>query len=214
MGEHPILFSDEMVRAILDGRKTQVRVPLRKQPLDILPMNEPNKWIVLMSREPNHGLLVDCRYGIPGDQLWVREAWAVRRIELPDGTLEYPNILYRSTSSTRLLINEIVWPLVAYGALRWRPSVHMPRWASRITLTITDVRVERVTDITEDDAIAEGVEHGFYDGGYWTLTDDPRCDYRRGFIRAWDSTYAKRGYGWDTNPWVWRIEFRKDGLTL
>jgi hypothetical protein len=206
MGEHPILFSDEMVRAILDGRKTQVRVPLRKQPLDILPMNEPNKWIVLMSREPNHGLLVDCRYGIPGDQLWVREAWSIDPNDyMPDTDAEWTrqHVGYRADD-----------PEAKPTHWGWQPSVRMPRWASRITLTITDVRVERVTDITEDDAIAEGVEHGFYDGGYWTLTDDPRCDYRRGFIRAWDSTYAKRGYGWDTNPWVWRIEFRKDGLTL
>lgn len=190
MSERSILFPDEMVRAILDGRKTQTRVPLRKQPLDILPMNEPNKWIALMSREPNHGLVVDCRYGVPDDQLWVREAWSIDPNDyMPDTDLEWTrqHVAYRADD-----------PEAKPTHWGWRPSTHMPRWASRLSLTIKSVRVERLQDISEVGAQAEGCvlpPQKFS----WS-------ECRLWFRAVWDASYKKR-YSWDSNPWVWVVGF-------
>jgi hypothetical protein len=210
MNERPILFNEYMVRAILEGRKTETRQPLTKQPIDIMPMNMPNKWIAMMSQNPNRGLLVECRYGVPGDKLWVRETHAIetnrglgqhvppfndgrplRWVGDPDDEQYWEQCHYRASDPE---------PELAYGdsgsepCVRWRPSIHMPRWASRITLTIKSVRVERLQDITEEDAQAEGV------------VSLMRGDLRYGFMNMWDSIYAKK-FPWASNPWVWVIGF-------
>jgi hypothetical protein len=95
---------------------------------------------------------------------------------------------------------------------KWRPSIFMPRWASRITLEVTGVKVERVQDISEDDAKAEGAIRMLnqFDGVYWTHGADKNAyrDVRLSFFTLWDSINAKRGFGWDVNPWVWVISFR------
>lgn len=125
----------------------------------------------------------------PGDRLWVRETWYCAGVDESDG---YP-VRYREGAT----VQEDV-------SISWRPSIFMPRWASRITLEITGVRVERLQDITEEDAKEEGVPPMiFSDGGYG------KPDYRDGFRQLWDSINAKRGFGWDVNPWVWVIEFRR-----
>jgi hypothetical protein len=109
-------------------------------------------------------------------------------------------ILYQADGYIR---HRAMWGIRYKGQMppfgkRWRPSIHMPRWASRITLTITDVRVERVQDISEADAKAEGV-----------LMDDPDAIFYSGmFAHLWNTIYHKRGLGWDANPWVWVIHFR------
>ena len=164
-----ILFNDEMVRAILDGRKTKTRRPLTPQPddaHDAAPYR--NIW-----RSP-----LKCPFGRVGDRLWVREAFT---LTVPD---EKP--MYRAT-----------WKNPA--GIKWKPSLHMPRWASRITLEITEIRVERVQEITEEEAISEGF---FPDDG----VSEVYC-----FSEAWDSLYAKKGLGWNANPWVWVIGFRRVG---
>jgi len=188
--ERPILFSTEMVRAILDGRKTQTRRITKKQPVDILPMNVPDQWVVLLTREPAHGEVWKCRYGVPGDRLWVRETW------IDPFTTEYikPSKLPISTE-IRYKAGE------SLNYSNWRPSIFMPRWASRITLEIVNVRVERVRDISEEDAWSEGVG-----GGQLSRFD---IDGRILFKSTWNSINAKRGYGWDANPWVWVIEFKR-----
>lgn len=94
-----------------------------------------------------------------------------------------------------------------YGKALWTPSIHMPRWASRITLEIIDVRVERVQDINESEAQAEGVRPAFSHPGLDGVVSQP--SYRWGFWRLWDKLYAERGLGWDVNPWVWAITFRR-----
>lgn len=186
--ERPILFSSEMVKAILEGRKSQSRRVIKPQPK--------GAWAA-----PGRTM---CPYGQPGDKLWVRETWCLRATadhfeqghklfakgDWLAGTYEFlrwdrvpMEVLYRATDDGR----------------NWRPSIHMPRWASRITMVIRDIRVERVQDISEADAIAElgGRAAGI-------------VNERGHFMELWDSINAKRGFGWDANPWVWVVVFEKE----
>ena len=181
MKERPILFSGPMVRAILDGRKTQTRRPIRslRHPYGHLLGPEG------VAREFNAKTeSIRCPLGQPGDRLWAREAWRTALQPGPDGLLRMVSI-YRADG-------EIKMP--------WRPSIHMPRWASRITLEIIRVWVERVQDITEGDAFNEGAP---------TTTgclDDPCVmSFRQGFHDLWQSIYGT----WDANPFVWAVEFRR-----
>jgi hypothetical protein len=161
MKEHPILFSGEMVRAILDGRKTQTRRVVKKE------------W----------EKIEDCPYGKIGDRLWVRENF----IKLNDESL-----IYRVDRMMK-------WPDGSWHQaakdfkFKWKPSIHMPRYASRITLEITDVRVELLKAISNDDARAEGIPIDS-EAVVWS--------YRQ----IWE---AINGEGsWDKNPWVWAISFK------
>jgi hypothetical protein len=214
--EKPILFSADMVRAILDGRKTQTRrlsglEDVNKSPdiwrfnkVGILDyMTKPRykgrfgAYFETESLEPNtlHICPVTCPYGKPGDLLWVRETWGLYDTEPKDGP-EKAIIFYRASDGDNY---ELRYQL-------WRPSIFMPRWASRITLEITGVRVERLQDISEGDAISEGVRHAF------PSQDDnrPPASYDiAAFAQLWDSINAKRGYSWSSNPWVWVIEFQR-----
>jgi len=193
MKERPIIFSSDMVKAILDGRKTQTRRILStlnkqwkgKQPLEILPMKTPNEWVGLMQRDPNRGIVFKCRLGVPRDRLWVRESFYT----------ESGDVWYKADGQT------------APMPIKWRPSIFMPRWASRILLEITEVRVERLQSITEEDAEAEGLNPAEYDNP--NAYADLPCTNQ--FIALWGSLNAKRGYGWTENPFVWVISFRKLG---
>jgi hypothetical protein len=98
----------------------------------------------------------------------------------------------------------------AFDGMLWKPSIHMPRWASRITLEITDIRVQRIQEISEADAIAEGIREvagkpGVFDGGGPAIGRTAR----HAFLRLWDSIYAAQDLGWEVNPWVWAISFRR-----
>ncbi len=205
MRERPILFNGEMVRAILDGRKTQTRRVIKPQPFWVassgrwcweIPKRAQNPGCsttaVTASRQW-HEYLPDgcCPYGVPGDKLWVRETWKSTGL-LANSTPRYTRacgrFAYRADLAQR--DRDLHIP--------WRASIHMPRWASRITLEVTDVRVERVQDITEDGAIREG------------CCDANHKDFHVGaFHDLWDSINAKRGFGWDSNPWVWVVEFKR-----
>jgi len=177
MKERPILFSGEMVRAILAGRKTQTRRVLRYQPLDILPMKIPDAWVTLDTREPEaHGKMIRCRHGVPGDRLWVRETFRIGDMD---------SIFYRADEDWN---NEDVW----------RPSIFMPRWASRITLEVTRVRVEHLNDISEADVYAEGMTRPTF------AIDTCFDEYRE----LWDKINGQRA-PWDSNPWVWVVEFKR-----
>lgn len=204
--ERPILFSTEMVKAILAGWKTQTRRVIKPQPPEDVTeivgptVYEPAKvdrYGELVPGEPVYGVYdkwgewgAKCPYGQPGDILWVREAWCEA------GVFGYA---YRATED-----------LPAGVRTGWRPAIHMPREAARLFLRVKNVRVERVQDITEEDAKAEGVE--FWDAELYRKSDG--CFYSASelspvdrFHALWDRLNAKRGYGWQANPWVWVIEF-------
>ncbi|TCK39684.1 hypothetical protein B0G84_5024 [Paraburkholderia sp. BL8N3] len=210
MKERPILFSGPMVRALLDGSKTQTRRVLKNQPPeDVSPITvahyEPT--VINWRGEEEPGSVIfgaysadgewgsKCPYGEPGDRLWVRETFAhmYRGNAAPEMRRD-DDVVYCADGFTP---DEYV-----YGS--WKPSIHMPRWASRITLEVTRVRVERLQDISDADAEAEGIDF---------LRRVPDADEtlapRQLFMCLWDSINESRGLGWNANPWVWVVEFKK-----
>lgn len=203
MNARPILFSAPMVRAILEGRKTQTRRPVKGEALKWL---APAMFKPEFVADPENRL---CPYGNPGGLLWVRETWAqpYRRTNTNSG------VIYRADGPEYLSIAERKY---GWGAeAQWRPSIHMPRRASRITLEITGVRVERLLDISEADAQAEGVQLLNAIGPDQRLSGDDRArtqlthPFTIAFASLWDDVYADRGAGWSANPWVWIVEFRR-----
>jgi hypothetical protein len=200
MKEKPILFSGPMVRAILEGRKTMTRRVVKLTDSGrVKEVGGRRNWHL---EDPN--AVAACPYAV-GQRLWVRETWADTSKE----SRRCP-VSYRAT-----------WPPddEECRGFAWKPSIHMPRWASRLTLEVTDVRVERVQDITEEDSWLEGCEPGdpTDNGGFFPQDEpDPSKLGHRGwdcakdwFSDLWDSINAARGYGWDVNPWVWCISFKR-----
>jgi hypothetical protein len=155
----------------------------------------------------NHLTATQCPYGKPGDKLWVRETWCVSPSfnKVPISMLrdERPMGVYASLQLNYKTYYELWDP---WENTKWRPSIHMPRWASRITLEITDVRVERVQDINGDDVWAEGVDNGRANKKMGMRWENAQ---RMAFEKLWNSINEKRGYGWNINCWVWVIEFRR-----
>jgi hypothetical protein len=172
--ERPIAFTGEMVRAILDGRKSQTRRVAKPQPGDN-PRDDGYESTILAR----------CPYGRPGDLLWVKETWCGGQY----GTAYF----YKSD-----------WQEHDYGP-RWKSQRFMPRKASRILLEVTGVRVERVRDISIEDACDEGI---YQKNPTWEDICPP--DPREDFEELWDSINGKKpGKSWDDNPWVWVIEFKR-----
>ncbi|WP_186181671.1 hypothetical protein [Burkholderia gladioli] len=185
MKERPILFSAPMVRAILDGRKSQTRRVAKE-------FDGRDNLDAILRRFPNQK---GCPYGEPGDRLWVRETWAQPAPLDPGPTVyraDYPGCVPAGFEN-----------IPPADAIRWKPSIHMPRALSRITLEITGVRVERLQDISVADALAEGVRVTYgepFDAEH-TIAD------RRRFELVWKEI---NGAGsWESNPWVWVIEFAR-----
>lgn len=210
MTEHPILFSAPMVRAILDGRKTVTRRVIKANYQSIEERDDGSSWPWREDLDHAEDHWYPCPYGKPGDTLWVREATV--RVEGHG----YSGPVYVESDDGRVCLE---WGLapdpddcteVEAHELRIRPSIYMPRAYCRITLRITGLRVEKLRDISEADAMAEGIAHqrddgfGLPDGSYHDAVD-PRVSFQR----LWDSLNAKRGVGWDTNPWVWVISFER-----
>lgn len=211
MIERPIIFNGDMVRAILEGRKTQTRRPITKAhdvawAGAVLPASEAG-WIAWWpGTEPGLAEFTKrayrkgfpCPFGEPGDRLWVRETWW----DFGDG-----HVFYRANHASDPKDD------MAHGVM-WRPSINMPRWASRLTLEITDVRVQRLQEITAQEALADGlalveiVNLAMYGAlnSKWAAIDPPA---RSAFAQKWDAVYAPRGHGWDANPWVWAITFKR-----
>lgn len=194
MNEHPILFSGEMVRAILEGKKTQTRRIIKSQPMEYVVsayLRPDGKYIWRCSTGEGVSLPFKCPFGQVGDKLWCRETW----FEWTKGNPEKQPYLYRATTS------DYDFEMVKQcgHTILWRPSIFMPRCASRITLEITNIQVEELKNITSLGVVAEGIEGNTLD---WT-------ELRGRFITLWDSINAKRGYGWDKNPWVWVISFKR-----
>jgi hypothetical protein len=228
--EYPILFSGEMVRAILEGRKTQTRRPVKFAE----PFSRHSAWPYCYSTNDGgwmwfsssiNGRFLEerrndegrqCPYGLVGDRLWVQEAYAITSYET-DGILGevsasgYCAADLECFHDVPLSGRETVKFLARKHPFRLQPARHMYRSLSRILLEITDVRPQRLQDITEEDAIAEGVGPGFVTCLHPEFPDLPttRCvGHRPMFFRLWDEIYSKRGFGWDVNPWVWAITFK------
>jgi hypothetical protein len=188
--ERPILFSAEMVRAILEGRKTQTRRVIKPQP----PHWRWNdyRWddecINVATDDDKSGYYVKCPYGFLGDRLWVRETWQ----KCPTCGL----LNYRATRNTPGICAHCNGKLGL-----WKPSIFMPRRVSNILLEVTGVRVERLQEISEEDAEAEGVD--------FIPSAPAALNHRTAFAGLWDSINAKRGYPWESNPWVWVITFKR-----
>lgn len=212
--ERPILFSGPMVRAILDGRKTQTRRLIKPQPqadhLSLMPVScdlcgiMPDGTPVGTRPAPKRGWMC-CPYGKIGDRLWVREAW---RIDT-DGTRQW--LAYVAEEAIRDIPPEHADKYGHREAVRYgdpvhgiwnRPSIHMPRWASRLTLEIVSVRVQRVQEINEEDAMSEGVDAD-------TRSCSPlvrRATMRFLFGHLWNTVNGPGA--WARNDWVWAVEFK------
>lgn len=204
MKDHPIIFSAPMVRAILEGKKTQTRRIVKPQPDRII-----GKYPAI----DDFGDLeaIRCPYGQPGDRLWVRETWAY----VDNSEFDEPNYYdYKADSGAKYPGQ---WPEEftrdeVPENVRWRPSIHMPRAASRILLEVADVRVERLQEISEQDAIEEGVElvaSGPVLGDFYRHYADPErgLDPQSSFETLWQSLHGPES--WDANPWVWVITFKR-----
>ena len=182
MKERPIIFSGEMVRAILDGRKTQTRRVAKGNPT-----------------------IDDCPYGKIGTRLWVREAWGESKVR--DQSIDDKIVLVHH--AWRYKADAEVEQVQVFGRrdlktkaelYKWKSPIFMPRWASRITLEITGVRIEQLHDISEEDAKAEGVEI--------SQMPDVFHPYKTEFRTAWNKLHGKKA-PWESNPWVWAISFKR-----
>lgn len=198
MSKHPILFSAPMVRALLDGSKTQTRRVIKPQPFHdgfyggpIMPVKKGYLFADFLEVDSDN---VDaCTPYENGDNLWVRETWTTGQHF--DGAK--PRDISPQQSIGYLASDDGPW----LGKIR--PSIFMPKFASRLTLSVTDVRVQRVQDIEGEDAISEGVILPKTMSALDCSADGQPLDaYRHCFMKLWDSINAKRGFGWDTNPWV------------
>ncbi len=220
--EKPILMSGPMVQAALAGRKSVTRRVVKLRGFDI---NEyPRKGCGLDAVGINADGMLDlqiqtavddcrielfpCPYGAVGDRLWVREAWS------PDHKDFYPNfpVVYRAEGGIEIENGKVFSPEAKRSfPFKWRPSIHMPRAASRLTLEIVKVSVERLQEITEEDCEREGFE-GRYSPAYVSAGEivGPDCEpASRDFIELWDKLNAERGYPYKSNPYVWRVEFKR-----
>ncbi|SXK18452.1 morphogenetic protein [Klebsiella pneumoniae] len=193
-----MIFNGEMVRAILDGRKTQTRRPIKwKQTrfTEIGEREDGSKWPWSEDAEHACDFWHPCPFGAVGDRIWVREAFRVHSRATDVATLVYKASERNSwTEQTRrvpvAVCNKPATPE------KWTPSLHMPRWASRILLEITGVRVERLRSMSQDDARAEGV-----------IAASGPMEAGLAFRELWDSIYGEES--WKANPWVWVIEFKR-----
>ena len=209
--ERPALFSGAMVRATLEGRKTVTRRAIKPQPPE---GHKWRGWVVdsTCSKEigsaswdeaggplRRNATYARCPYGKPGDRLWVRETCFIndyREASVPEQERADCEIHYRADGIPDFEGEEEL--------IRWRPSIHMPRWASRILLEVTDVRVERLQDISRADIRAEGLQCPPE-----LASDDVSPNYRDWYPAAWRELWESTGGDWDANPWVWVVEFKR-----
>lgn len=216
MKERPIIFHESLIESLLDGRKTQTRRVMKVQP--------PQGWGGISDRA---AMLTECPHGKPGDLLWVREAWG------KGGGYgeECQTVCYKSDStcyigSEQYPVEDVIRgtfgspeSTITYSSPRdnkWNSPVAMPRWASRITLEITCVRVERLQDISVKDSRAEGVQElplqKGKPGSWWRYEAFASKHYRTeidAFRGLWTNINKSPENSWEANPWVWVIDFKK-----
>lgn len=206
MKERPILFSAPMVRAILDGTKTQTRRLVKmKSHHQIEQRDDGSNWPWMYDGERDADWWMPCPHGQPGDQLWVREAWRTslayeltKPSEIPAGE----PLGYEADGEGNLFLG---------NAGKLRPSMFMPRWASRITLEITSVRVERLQEISQEDAKSEGAwgpdESIVTRVADYFGVDEFGVNPKLAFQMLWESINGPES--WAANPWVWVVEFKR-----
>lgn len=182
MKERPIIFNTDMVMAILEGRKTMTRRPVKPQVIN--PIFIDGKLIETGNDDTKH-FEIACPFGKTGDLLYVRETF---------GLTKYDELCFRADAEE--FENADGW----IEEPKWKPSIHMPKKYARIWIKITDVRVERIQSTSEEDARKEGICYLSEFKGDADVTD---------FAELWDDIYKKQGYGWDENPWVWVVEFER-----
>jgi hypothetical protein len=235
MTDRPILFSAPMVRALLDGSKTQTRRVVKQDGIAAIEYlggqcdNEPittddfsiewsesydedggkrkkyrAQWCVRSADYPEEGVLpIGSAYGQPGDRLWVRETWQGPILDCEEHEVQFREDGPEAFKKPGFCAYRATDKLDAIDAdgkeLGWRPSIFMPRWVSRITLEITGVRIERLQDISDADAIAEGIPRG----GPENPDGIERLEYRT----LWEQINGPGS--WEANPWVWVIEFKR-----
>lgn len=192
MKEHPISFKTEMIQAIFAGwkhmtRRTRGLKRINERPAAWgKPVLDPTdgKWVFTAEHGPAEQVRVKCPYGVPGDRLWVRETWA--KESFPDGTTARKIItIYKADETYNLHV------------ARWKPSIHMPREACRLLLAVTNIRMERLNDITGRDAIAEGID----------MNKTPCIEPQNAFAILWNSINGP--LSWSSNPWVWVVGFER-----
>lgn len=192
MKEIPMLFNDKMVQSILSGRKTQTRRFVTPPPVSDnheLRLLQDGQFYWCLKNGIQHSGPVKTRYGKAGDRIWVREAFAT-------GLCTPDTMAYRATHKPSDL--EEGW----FEPIKWTPSIHMPRWACRTLLNITSVRAERLTDISREDALAEGMDDGSSEAAQQLgFYEKPQ----RAFRRLWEQIYGE--VSWQNNPWVWVTTF-------
>lgn len=209
--ERGMIFNAEMVRALLDGRKTQTRRPIKwKQTrfTEIGEREDGSKWPWSEDAEHTCDFWHPCPFGAVGDRIWVREAFRVHSRATDVATLVYKASERNSWTEQTHRVPVAVCNKPATPE-KWTPSLHMPRWASRILLEITDVRVERLNAINEHDAQAEGVaklREGFWKH-YQPVWTQHQLSARGSFVTLWKSIYGDES--WNSNPWVWVIKFKR-----
>ncbi len=216
--ETGIIMSGDHPKLILEGLKTQTRRVIKPQPRGTPYWADGSgssiRGAKILSDSGycdggySHHAYMKCPYGQVGDRLWVREtwrpAWAVNPAGISGSGIQYKSdgIIYGRVEALS------AYPECQFSPKKWHPSIHMPRWASRITLEITEVRVERVQEIDSWDCIYEGIRQKELFHPHGLMIDKPNAQLISEFQDLWDSLNAKRGYGWDFNPWVWPISFK------
>lgn len=197
--ERPVLFSAPMVRAILEGRKKVTRREVKGTGLVWL-----DNFLAEYVANPENNL---CPYGNPGDRLWVRETWYCDHFQVQKGPYLRPDDMHDLDQSRE--DGELVYAaddLAPYEQEQpnWKPSIHMPRWVSRILLEMTAVRVERLQDISRAGIRAEGLQCPPE-----LASDDVSPNYRDWYPAAWRELWESTGGDWNANPWVWVVEFKR-----
>lgn len=221
MKDHPIIFTGQNALLVRDGHKTQTRRTLKPQP-KLVTFAKPSGWEKwwewkgqkLCSNSAQTWLMNQCPYGSVGGRLWVREAWQIWQGFYDDysggwDSDEWRRKLPESLEELKRYHGYIEYRADGEDDGPWRSPLHLPRWASRTLLEVTGVRVESLQDITEDDAKAEGIKPFPRDseGDCWT---DGK--YRTAFEYAWNEMHGWSPNSWETNPWVWVVEFKPVAL--
>lgn len=204
MKERPILFSTPMVQAILEGRKTQTRRVINNDLIQDWDDNDPTYGPFYADEYGDYHKTVDrCPYGFPDDLLYVRETWNLWLND--EGSEGYTRLIQFKADGDTIVVPEEQHEWFDQKEERGylgRPGIHLPKWASRIWLKVKDIRVERLQDISEEDAKAEGPPMVCKDG-------IPYLSHTNAFKCLWDRINFDRGYGVGKNPWVWVVEFER-----